>query len=227
MKNKKLSVIIRSLISEDILMTFSFMAAITIIIQFIFGVLEYKYPKSLTNGRLIKRLIPLFLLSALALLEYVMTGSHYLTYFLGVCLALLFIISLGEICKYFQVRRLSKREADFNTNTTEALFYLNWKIKNFCSTDQVSNTFFFKQDDLIIFFGEPDSSFKAMDKTKLQLFKDSLTQSTMGHIKFGGFLVIKNKDDYISLSSDELKMLNVPITKINQETFKAIEMLKI
>lgn len=207
-------------------MTFSFMAAIAVIVQFLVGVLEYKYPKSLTHGRMIKRLMPLAFLSVLALMEYVLTGYHYFTYFLSACLGFMFIATLGDVCKYFYMIN-AKRKADFNENTIDALFYLNWKVKNFCSTDQASRTFFFNQDGLTVFFGDPNSSFEAMDKTKLQLFKDSLTQSTMGHVKFGGFLVIKNKDDYISLSSDEYKLLNVPIIKINQDTFKAIEMLKI
>lgn len=207
-------------------MTFSFMLAITSILQCLYGILEFKYPKSLNMNRMLKRWIPVCLLSGLAFLEYFLSGAYYFTYFLAICLGLLFIASLGTVSKYIYIFIESKKQG-FNGNTTEALFYLNWKVRNFCSTDQVSDTFFFKQDDLTVFFGEPDSSFEAMDKTKLQLFKDSLTQSVMGHIKFGGFLVIKHKEDYISLSSDEFKLLNVPITKINQDTFKAIEMLKI
>jgi len=211
---------------EDILMTFSFMLAITSILQCLHGVLEFKYPKSLNMTQMLKRWLPVCLLSGLAFLEYFLSGAYYFTYFLAVCLGLLFIASMGTVFKYIYIFKESKKQG-FNKNTTDALFYLHWKVRNFCSTDQVSDTFFFKQDGLTVFFGEPDSSFEAMDKTKLQLFKESLTQSTMGHIKFGGFLVIKNKDDYISLSSYQFKMLNVPITKINQDTFKAIEMLKI
>lgn len=207
-------------------MTFSFMVAITFMLQFLHGLLEFKYPKSLDYRQLIKRWIPVFILSGLAFLEYFLSGAYYFTYFLAICLILLFIACLGTMCKYIYVLTESKKQG-FNTNTTEALFYLNWKVRNLCFSDQVSDTFFIEQDGLTVFFGNPNYSFDSMNAKKLKMFKDSLTQSTMGHVKFGGFLVIKNNDNYISLSSDEFKMLNIPITKINQETFKAIQMLKI
>lgn len=207
-------------------MTFSFMLAITSLLQCLHGIVEFKYPKSLDTTRMLKRWLPVGLLSGLAFLEYFLSGAYYFTYFLAICLGLLFIAFLRTVFKYIYIFIESKKQG-FNENTTEALFYLNWKVRNFCSTDQVSDTFFFKQDDLTVFFGDPNSSFEAMDKKRLQLFKDSLTQSTMGHVTFGGFLIIKHKDDYLSLSSDEFKMLNVPITSINQDIFKAIEMMKI
>lgn len=215
-----------ALILEDHLMTFSFMVAITFMLQFLHGLLEFKYPKSLDYRQLIKRWIPVFILSGLAFLEYFLSGAYYFTYFLAICLILLFIACLGTMSKYIYVLNESKKQG-FNTNTTDALFYLNWKVRNLCSSDQVSDTFFIEQDGLTVFFGNPNYSFDAMNAKKLKMFKDSLTQSTMGHVKFGGFLVIKNNDNYISLSSNEFKMLNIPITKINQETFKAIQMLKI
>lgn len=131
-------------------MTFSFMVAITFMLQFLHGLLEFKYPKSLDYRQLIKRWIPVFILSGLAFLEYFLSGAYYFTYFLAICLILLFIACLGTMSKYIYVLNESKKQG-FNTNTTDALFYLNWKVRNLCSSDQVSDTFLLNKMVLLCF----------------------------------------------------------------------------
>lgn len=203
------------------------MVILTGIVLCIHGFSEYKYPKSLNNLRILKRMSPALLLAGLALIQYLNDDGHYLTYFLAITLVLLVIMSLGDIIKLPYILFKSKTDPDFNPFTLESLFFLNFKIRNFCSTDQVSNTYFFKQDGLTVFFGMPNSSFQAMSAKQLETFKDSLTKPTMGHVKFGGFLVVKQNDKYTSLSSEEFHMMNIPLTHINQDSFKVIEMLKI
>lgn len=206
---------------------FLLMVILTGIVLCIHALSEYKYPKSLNNLRILKRVSPVLLLAGLSLIQYLSDDGYYLTYFLAVTLVLLVIMCLGDIVKLPYILFKSKTDPNFNPFTLESLFFLNFKIRNFCSTDQVSNTYFFKQDGLTVFFGMPNSSFQAMSANQLQTFKDSLTQPTMGHVKFGGFLVIEQHGKYTSLSSEEFRMMNIPITHINQDSFKVIEMLKI
>lgn len=208
-------------------MTFPVMLIMVGIFQLFSGFWEYKCPRSVTGFKISRSIVIQLVISGLALAEFFIFGTFYSSYLLATAFLIATISFVSYFIKsgYFQFKY--KSDINFNKNTADVLFYLNLKVRQFCSTDQMSNTFFYKNDGLIVFFGNPESTFLTMNKSTLQLFKDSLIQSTMGHVKFGGFIVIKDKDDYISLSSDEFAMLNVAVTDINKDHLKLIQMARI
>lgn len=208
-------------------MTFPVMMFMAGILQLLTVFLDYKMPHSVTGFNFSRAFQVSLGISTLSLTEYFIFSTFYSSYLLSVLFGAFFIGFIGYFIRQQYFCWLSKNKSDFKTNTTDALFYLHLKVRQFCSTDQVSNTFFYKRDGLIVFFGEPDTTFNAMDKTKLQLFEKSLTQSTMGHIDFGGFVVIKDNHEYISLSSDEFSQLNVAVTDISQDHLKLVHMARI
>jgi len=189
---------------------------------------EFKYPRTVSGFNIkLSRSVQLSLgLCSLALIEFFLAGTFYFSYLLTILLAFLSLSFVGHILRRKYLTWQSNKKG-ISLNTVDALFYLNLKVRQFCSSDQVSNTFFYKNDGLIVFFGEPETSFEAMTYGDLLTFKQSLVQPVMGHVKFGGFLVIKDKDDYISLSSSEFEMLNVPVTDINQDHLTLIKMARI
>jgi len=208
-------------------MTFPVMFIMVGIFQLFSGFWEYKCPRSVTGFKTSRSIVIQFIISGFALSEFFIFGTFYSSYLLATAFLIATISFLSYFVKSVYFRLKYKSDVNFNKNTTDVLFYLNLKVRQFCSSDQPSNTFFYKRDGLIVFFGEPDTTFNSMDKSTLQFFRDSLTQSTMGHVKFGGFIVIKDNDDYISLSSDEFAMLDVSVTDISQDHLKLVHMARI
>lgn len=206
-------------------MTFPVMLIMVAIFQLFSGFWEYKCPRSVTGFKISRAVVIQLVLSGLALSEFFIFGTFYSSYLLAVA----FIIATISFISYFIKSVYFKYKSGRNTNrkTVDILFYIHLKVRQFCSSDQMSNTFFYKNDGLIVFFGNPDTSFQAMNNATLQLFKDSLTQSTMGHVNFGGFVVIKDNHEYISLSSGEFALLGVAVTDINQDHLKLIHMARI
>lgn len=191
--------------------------------------LEYKCPHNVTGVQIKRsRSVQICLgISALVLIEFMLIGTFYSSYILAIAFTFLTLGFIGHFVRRQYLSWMAKNRANFNSKKAEVLFYLHLKVRQFCSTDQMSNTFFYKNDGLIVFFGDPDTSFEAMTPNRLVFFQESLVQSTMGHVDFGGFLVIKDKDGYISLSSSEFEMLNVPVTDINQDHLTLIKMARI
>jgi hypothetical protein len=208
-------------------MTFQVVLIMIGIFQLLTVFWEYKRPQTITGFKFSWSIVTQMFLSVLALSEFFTFGTFYTSYLLAFALWLAMMYFLSHFMKYIRFLWNSKFQTHFNKNKVDALFYLNFKIRQLCSVDKISQTFFYNNKGATIFFGDPDKKFNAMSETTLKIFKDNLTQSTMGHVRFGGFIVIKNKDDYISLSSDEFKMLGVPVTEITHDHLNLIQMVRI
>ena len=210
-------------------MTFPIMMFMLSVMNVLTGFWEYKHPHTVTGFNLKRsRSVQICLfLSALVLTEFMLIGTFYSSYLLAVNFAFLSLGFIGHVIFHKYISWMVKHKEGFTATTENLLFCLHLKVRQFCSTDRMSGTFFYKNDGLIVFFGKPETKFDAMSPSDLVFFQESLVQSTMGHVNFGGFLVIKDKNDYISLSSAEFEMLNVPVTDINQDHLTLIKMARI
>lgn len=207
-------------------MTLPVMLIMVVIFQLLIVFWEHKRPRSVTGFKISWAIIIQMSLSVVALSEFFIFGTFYSSYLLASALFLAMMNFIGHFIKYSHFLWKSKFDTNFNKNTTDVLFYLNFKIQQLCSINKVSNTFFYKNDGLIVFFGEPETTFSAMHRDALQFFKESVKHSAC-HLRFGGFVIIKDKENYISLSSDEIKMLEIPVTNINQDYLSLIQMNRI
>lgn len=197
------------------------------IFQFLSVFWEHKRPRSVTDFKISWSIVTQIFLSVLALSEYLTFGTFYTSYLLAFALLMAMLNFIGHFVKYCGFLWKSKFHTNFNKNTADVLFYLNLKIRQLCSVDKISQTFFYKNDGLTIFFGEPEKTFSVMSETILELFKNNLTACTMANVDFGSFVIIKDKENYISLSSDELRTLNIPLTGIDRNYLTLIEMSRI
>ena len=188
---------------------------------------EHKRPRSVTDFKISLSIITQIFLSVLTLSEYLTFGTFYTSYLLAFALLMAMLNFIGHFVKYSIFLWKSKFHVHFNKNTVDVIFYLNLKIRQLCSVDKISQTFFYKNDGLTIFFGEPDKSFSVMTETILQLFKNNLTACTMANVDFGSFVIVKDKENYISLSSNELRSLDIPLTGIDRNYLALISMSRI
>jgi hypothetical protein len=188
---------------------------------------EHKRPRSVTEFKISWSIITQIFLSVLALSEYLTFCTFYTSYLLAFALLMAMLNFIGHFIKYSCFLWKSKFHPHFNKNHADVIFYLNLRIRQLCSVDKISQTFFYKNDGLTIFFGDPDKHFSVLSETLLQLFKNNLTACTMANIDFGSFVIVKDKENYISLSSDELKTLDIPLTGIDRNYLALIEMSRI
>lgn len=204
------------------LFLFVVFACIAIPMQFL---INYKLTPDFSNAYLIKSLVPTVALAIAAIIEY--------TYFISTVFALLFAFSMGYIfLKFLMFAAITyyviftdKIESD--SLPSMKLFLKNFKVRSFYFSKGNSNIYFLNNDGVNIYFDKHSSEFDTLSNAHVTYFVNSLVDNTCKKIELNKFVILNFKERFMSVSSEELKTLDVPIEKITKAHFDLLQMMKI
>lgn len=201
---------------------FSTWAVIALSLQCLLG---YKFTTHFSYLPLIKKmsLTISFAIMAIAELFYFETTAFPTFFYILICYVLFPYIVLFLIT--FYVFKTEKTDAE--NRPSIALFLYKFKIRNYFLSKGASNIHFFKNDGVNVYFEKYSARFDRLNEYELEHFKNNLKNNTMEHVEMHKFVILNVKDDYMSLSSDDLMFLDVPLDKITRRHFDMLSMLHI
>jgi hypothetical protein len=187
--------------------------------------MQYKFAEDISNYYLIKPIIMPLIVAGCALFEYLVFDSHYISYLLVfylVAMSVGFILFLGAYPYILYFSNLKVSQLD-----TFKVFLRNPRIRYLRGTENNSSVYFLKTNDLIIYFNVAIKDFNALSGHSLEHFKNMIAYKQIAGLSMDEFVVIKYGEDYLSLSSEDISMLDVPFYKMTPQHFKSLQMLKI
>lgn len=201
---------------------FSIWAVIALSLQ---GLLGYKFTTHFSYRPLIKKmaLTISFAIIAVAELLYFETTAVPTLFYILICYVLFPYIVLFFIT--FYVFKTEKTDAD--NRPSIALFLYRFKIRNYFLSKGCSNIHFFKNDGVNVYFEKYSATFERLNEHELEHFKNNLKNNTMEHVEMHKFVILNFKDDYMSLSSDDVMCLDVSLDKITRRHFDMLRMIYI
>lgn len=204
------------------LVLFIVLACIALPLQFL---LNYKLTPDFSNTYLIKSLVPTIGLAVAAVIEFM--------YFQSTMFALLFGFSMGYIFLKFLMFAAITSYVIF-TDKIEAdelpsmqLFLKNIKVRSFYFSKGNSNIYFLNNDGVNIYFDKHSAEFETLPNDHVTYFANSVLDKAYKPIEINKFVIVSLAERYMSISSEELKSLNVPIEQITKEHFDLLQMMKI
>lgn len=204
------------------LVLFVVMACITIPLQ---CVLNYKVSPDFSNSYWIKSLMPTGTLAIAALIEAI--------YFQSSVFALLFAFAMGYIFLKFlmfasvHLYVFLNDKIDSDSIPSMRLFFTNLKVRSFYLSKGNSNIYFLKNDGVNIYFDKHSAEFEPLSTHHVAYFAQSLIDKTFKPIELNKFVILNCGERFMSVSSEELKTLDVPLEKITKAHFDLLQMIKI
>lgn len=204
------------------LFLFVVFACIALPMQFL---LNYKLSPDFSNAYLIKSLVPTLTLAIAAIVEY--------TYFTSTVFSLLFAFAMGYIfLKFLMFAALTSfviftEQIEIDSIPSIKLFFKNLKVRSFYLSKGNSNIYFLNNDGVNIYFDKHQSEFDTLSNAHVTYFANSLIDKSYKKIELNKFVILNLNEKYMSVSSEELKTLDVPIERITKEHFDLLQMLKI
>ena len=187
--------------------------------------LNYKLSPDFSNAYLIKSLVITVALAIAAIVEY--------TYFTSTVFALLFAFAMGYIfLKFLMFAAITwfvifTQQVDIDSLPSLKLFLKNLKVRSFYFSKGNSNIYFLNNGGVNIYFDKHSSDFDTLSNAHVTYFANSLVDKTYNTIELNKFVILNVKERFMSVSSEELKTLDVPIEKITKEHFDLLQMMKI
>lgn len=119
------------------------------------------------------------------------------------------------------------QQVDIDSLPSLKLFLKNLKVRSFYFSKGNSNIYFLNNGGVNIYFDKHSSDFDALSNAHVTYFAHLLVDKTYNKIELNKFVILNVKERFMSVSSEELKTLDVPIEKITKEHFDLLQMMKI
>jgi hypothetical protein len=184
---------------------------------------NYKFASQFTNAYLYRKLAGQAILVVLSFAEYLYFNSLVMGIIFTCFIAweLLQVIGVLSIIAFITFTgKVDKRESKIFT-----LFFTRLKMRSLFKVN--SNIYFFKNNGVNIYFDSASDNYQSLSEYSLRLFKDSLKEEKSKNISFDDFLVLNYDDNYISVSSADLQLIDVDIFNMDRSHFDVLSMLKI
>lgn len=187
--------------------------------------LNYKLSPDFSNVYWIKSLIATGSLAIAALVEF--------TYFQSSVFALLFTFAMGYIfLKFLMFASVTlyvflADKVDVDSLSSMKLFWKNPKVRSFYLSKGNSNIYFLSNDGVNIYFDKHSAKFEALSNSHVSYFAQSIVDKTFKPIELNKFVILNCDDRFMSVSSEDLKEIDVPIEKINKSHFDLLAMVRI
>lgn len=204
------------------LILFILLACITLPLQCL---LNYKVSPDFSNTYWIKSLIPTAALAIAALVEF--------SYFQSSVFALLFIFAMGYIfLKFLMFASVNlyvylADKVDSDSIASMKLFFTNMKVRSFYLSKGHSNIYFINNDGVNIYFDKHSADFEPLSNHHVTYFAQSVIDKSFKPIELNKFVILNCDNRFMSVSSEELKTLDVPLEKITKAHFDLLQMVKI
>lgn len=204
------------------LFLFVLIASIGLPIQAFFN---YKVTADFSKYGFIKNMDFSFSLAFLSFLEY----SYFNTLYMAIVFSTVMAFIVFKILVYFgiMVYVLSGDKVEGDNLSVVKLFLKTLKVRNFHLSKNKTELYFVNNDGVNIYFGNPYTEFPALCSDHVNHFNKNLIGNTLKHVYMHNFLILNVNNDYISLSSEELSMLDVRVDKITKRHFEIAKMMKI
>lgn len=204
-------------------MTFEMLLAIIFIGMPLSLYCNYKFATQLTNAYLYRKLSGYGILVAFSFVEYfyfdsLVMGILFTSF---VVWELLQVILLLNIIFFI----VFTRKVDTKDSAIYTLFFTHFKMRHLCKAEN-SNIYFIKNNGVHIYFDASSEDFHLLSDSYLNRFQEVI-KNEKPKITFKNFLVLHCEDIYISVSSDELQLIDVDMFNINRNHFDILRMLKI
>lgn len=92
---------------------------------------------------------------------------------------------------------------------------------------QNANIYFFKKNGVNIYFDSASDHFQSLTDYSLQRLKIGISLEDSKTLSLENFLVLQCDDNYISVSSDDLSLLDIDMFNMDRNHFDVLRMLKI
>lgn len=185
---------------------------------------NYKFASQLTNAYLFRKLAGYGILVVLSVAEYFYFGSLAMgiifTSFVAwellksFCLLsiLIFIVVAGKV---------SEKDSKIYK-----LLFTHMTMRNLLQK-QNANIYFFKKNGVNIYFDSASDHFQSLTDYSLQRLKIGISLEDSKTLSLENFLVLQCDDNYISVSSDDLSLLDIDMFNMDRNHFDVLRMLKI
>lgn len=185
---------------------------------------NYKFASQLTNAYLYRKLAGQSILVILAFAEYFCFNSLAMGILFTCFIAweLLQVIVVLSIIGFITFTH----KVDKKDSAIYSLLFTRFKMRSLFKSEN-SNVYFFKNNGVNIYFDSASEDFQPLSEHSLGRFKESIKEEKSKNISFENFLVLKCDDNYISVSSDDLRLLNIDIFNMDRNHFDVLSMLKI
>jgi hypothetical protein len=185
---------------------------------------NYKFASQFTNAYLYRKLAGQSILVVLAFAEYfyfnsLAMGIVFTCFIAWELLQLIIVLSIIGFIAF--TKKLDKREY-----ATFALFFTRFKMRTLFKSEN-PNIYFFKNNGVNIYFDANSDDFKSLSEDYLSRFKNNIKEEKSKSVAFEHFLILNCDDNYLSVSSDDLQLLNVDIFNMDRNHFDVLRMLKI
>lgn len=184
---------------------------------------NYKFASQFTNAYLYRKLAGQAILVVLSFAEYLFFNSLVMGIIFTAFIAweLLQVIGVLSIIAFITFTgKIDKRESEIFT-----LFFTHLKIRSLFKVN--SNIYFFKHNGVNIYFDSASDNYQSLSEYSLREFKDSIKEEKAKNISFENFLVLNCDDNYLSVSSADLQLIDVDIFNMDRNHFDLLRMLKI
>lgn len=204
-------------------MTFEMLLAIIFIGMPISLYCNYKFATQLTNAYLYRKLSGYGILVALSFVEYfyfdsLVMGIVFTSFIVWELLQVVLLLSIIFFIVF--TGKINAKDSAVYT-----LFFTHFKMRNLCRSEN-SNIYFIKKNGVNIYFDASSEDFQPLSDIYLSRFPEVI-KNEKPKITFKNFLVLHCEDIYISVSSDELQLIDVDMFNINRNHFDILRMLKI
>lgn len=185
---------------------------------------NYKFASQLTNAYLFRKLAGYGILATLAFAEYF--------YFNSLAMGIIFTSFVAwELLKSFCLLAImaflviSGKVTDKDSRIYRLLFS-HIKMRNLLQSEN-ANIYFFKKNGINIYFDSASDHFQSLTDYSLARLKLSITDEKSKTLALENFLVLQCDDNYISVTSDDLSLLDLDIFNMDRNHFDVLRMLKI
>ena len=185
---------------------------------------NYKFASQLTNAYLYRKLAGQCILIVLTLAEYFYFNSLVMGMIFAafVVWELLQVIGILSIIGFLTFTS----KVDKKDSAIYALLFTNLKMRSLFKSEN-SNIYFFKNNGVNIYFDSASDDFQALSDHSLGRFKENIKEEKSKNISFENFLVLNCDDHYLSVSSSDLKLIDVDIFQMDRKHFDVLRMFKI
>lgn len=185
---------------------------------------NYKFASQFTNAYLFRKLAGYSILVILSFAEFLYFNSLamgiILTFFIAWELFQVGTV-LAIVGFLFFTGKVDKKDAKIY-----GLLFTNFKMRSLFKSEN-SNIYFFKNNGVNIYFDSASDNFHSLPERSLEHLKNSINEEKSKNVLFENFLVLQCDNNYISVSSDDLALLDVDVFSLDKNHFDVLRMLKI
>lgn len=190
----------------------------------IYALFNYKFASQLTNTYFFRKLSGQGILIVLALAEYFYFKSFAMS-ILSMSFMLWEFIQAFCILSIISYLVLTKKVTEKDVKIYKLLMTrLNMrcliKSKN-------ANIYFFKNNGITVYFDSASDQFNDLTEYSLNRFKENIKDEKSKELSLENFLIFHSNNNYISVSSDDLSLVDVDIFNVDKNHFDVLSMLKI